>query len=540
MMGRKVLGIAGSLRNARGGRGNRALISELEAIGSKEELTAYLARQSQVIVEQFLAAGIGEGKSFDEVYRKLREAGGDAGLSNTEAALAAALWAAHREGAEIDHLSLGEYFTVDGRVRNSEELRWKLIDADGLLISGPVYFGDRGSLAESLIAFISNDDELREALRGRLYGGITVGAKRNGGQETALIYQMLDMVNLGLLTVGNDSETTAQYGGTGHAGDVGTMWKDAYGLETSMGTGRRIARTLRYFASTERSIAPRTLFLLLGDHGSIGASFVTRLAERFGSGLLPTVLDVTGRPLHRCIACDICPTHVGMDEDYRCVITAKSDSMSSLHPHLLHHDLIIPVVTSLPGVAGGSSYQTFLERTRYLRHCDFIWTDVLIAPLVLEEPGDFRTLPIRMMTSFIRHHTVMAKPMVAYLQDGRVTNAASVEDDFSRTLEAAARLTAGRLTLAKGAAATTRYNPIGYVLSAEKEREDQLRDTRRTPAQARHDRLVADAEARLAAHTAASPTPRVADEDTGPRPLRFRLVDDGRPLASAERPRNRQ
>ena len=38
-----------------------------------------------------------------------------------------------------------------------------------------------------------------------------------------MIYQLHDMMDLGFLGVGNDYETTSQYGGTGHAGDIGTM-----------------------------------------------------------------------------------------------------------------------------------------------------------------------------------------------------------------------------------------------------------------------------------------------------------------------------
>jgi multimeric flavodoxin WrbA len=492
-----ILGIAASLRNARCGARNRSLVDELRAIGTKDELATYLSRQSQVIVEQFLDAGRREGKDFLEIYRNLTRERRDVGLSNTETALAAALWAAHREGAEIDHVSLGEHFTADGRQRRTDELRAKLLAADGLLISGPVYFGDRGSLAESLIAFIAGDAELRESLRGRVYGGIAVGAKRNGGQETTLIYQMLDMVRLGLLTVGNDSETTAQYGGTGHAGDVGTMWKDAYGLETSMGTGRHMARVLKYFSAARRGVPPRALFLVLQDDQGVAASFVNRLVECFGRSLLPTVIDVTDRLIDRCVACDLCPTRVGFDEEYRCAITARADAMSSLHTSLLHHDLIVPVVVSLRDRVVRSTYQTFIERTRYLRRSDYVWSDVMIAPLVLEEPGDHCSLPLRMMTSFIRHHTVMAKPMIAYLHDGRVANAASVEEDFARTLELAARLTAGRLTLAQEVAPEQHYTPVGYVISAQKEAEDRRLDRRLAPARARRDRLIAEANARL-------------------------------------------
>jgi multimeric flavodoxin WrbA len=492
-----ILGIAASLRNARCGAGVRSLVEELRAIDTKADLLSYLSRQSQVIVEQFLDAGRREGKDFLEIYRNLRREGRDTGLSNTETALAAALWAAHREGAHVDHLSLSDHFTADGRQRRTDELRAKLLAADGLLISGPVYFGDRGSLAESLIAFIAGDADLRRALHGRLYGGIAVGAKRNGGQETTLIYQMLDMANLGFLTVGNDSETTAQYGGTGHAGDVGTMWKDTYGLDTSMGTGRHLARASRYFGAARMGIAPRTLFLVLEDVNGVASSFVDRLITRFGQSMLPTVIDVTGRVIDRCIACDICPTRVGFDEEYRCAITARADGMSGLHASLLHHDLLVPVATSLRQPAIRSTYQTFIERTRYLRRSDYVWSDLMIAPLVLEEAGDHRSLPIRMMTSFIRHHTVMAKPSIAYLADGRVTNVTSVEEDFARTLELAGRLAAGRLTLAAETAPAQPYTPVGYVLSAAKEAEDRRLDRRLAPARARRDRLLAEAEARL-------------------------------------------
>jgi multimeric flavodoxin WrbA len=492
---RKVLGIAASLRNARWGAGNRGLIDHLCALGSKEELLAYLTKESQLHLENFREAGQSDGKDAFEIFCNLQKKPGDSGLSNSEVVLAAALWAAHKEGADIDHLSLSEHFTASGEQRRPEILREKLLAADGLLISGPVYFGDRGSLAESLIEFIANDAGLRTAMRGRLYGGIAVGAKRNGGQETTLIYQMLDMVNLGFLTVGNDSDTTAQYGGTGHAGDVGTMHKDSYGIDTSMGVGRRMGRVLKQLCtqSTLRDV-PRTLFLILQDAYNIGASTVDRLITRFGSDMHASVLNVTGRNIMRCIACDICPKQFEPDDIYSCIIAAKIDSMADLHRSLLYHDLIVPVGVSLQEPFPGSIYQTFLERTRYLRHADFIWSDVLIAPLVLEEPGDYRSLPIRMMTSFLRHHTVMAKPMIGYVTGGEVNNLKHIEEDFSRTLTFAARLAAGRLAQTKKTSPVLRYNPVGYAIVSGKDKADERR---RQAGEARQNRLITEAENRL-------------------------------------------
>ena len=71
---------------------------------------------------------------------------------------------------------------------------------------------------------------------------------------------MQDFMELGMLGLGNDSLTTAQYGGTGHAGDVGTAAKDEYGLNTSIGTGKRMAEVLkidRYRASAKLTNKPK-------------------------------------------------------------------------------------------------------------------------------------------------------------------------------------------------------------------------------------------------------------------------------------------
>src|SRR5688500_9294657 len=101
----RLLGIAASLRNARWGIGNQAIIDHLKTIKKKKELFKYLTVESKLHLENFLEAGRKEGKDFLEIYDNLKKNHGDAGLSNSEVALAAALWAAHQEGADIEHLS---------------------------------------------------------------------------------------------------------------------------------------------------------------------------------------------------------------------------------------------------------------------------------------------------------------------------------------------------------------------------------------------------------------------------------------------------
>ena len=61
---------------------------------------------------------------------------------------------------------------------SQEELKNKIMACDAILLSGPVYFGDRGSLAQSFLDYCSENTEISAHLKGKIYGGIAVGAKR--------------------------------------------------------------------------------------------------------------------------------------------------------------------------------------------------------------------------------------------------------------------------------------------------------------------------------------------------------------------------
>src|SRR3990172_7395895 len=150
----RILGIAASLRSARWGGGNDALIGDLLACGTEDALKRYLTDQAELHLQNFIDAGRAKGQSFLEIYDNLHKLTGDRGLSNSEVALAAGLWASARAGAEIEHVSLAEHFPPAGAPRRVGELKASLRSADGILLSGPVYFGDRGSLAEELVDLI--------------------------------------------------------------------------------------------------------------------------------------------------------------------------------------------------------------------------------------------------------------------------------------------------------------------------------------------------------------------------------------------------
>ncbi|MDP6473529.1 MAG: NAD(P)H-dependent oxidoreductase [Alphaproteobacteria bacterium] len=495
-----ILGLSASLRAARSKAGAKNLAAEITALPSRERLDDFLGEQAKIHLDQFVEAGRKDGLPFDQIYRRLQKTEGLRGLSNSEITLAAALWGVCDQAGDINHIALSNHFRADGTVADLEALKQALIAADGILLSTPVYFGDRGSLSQRLIEMIRADDGLQKALAGKVYGGLAVGAKRNGGQETTLIYQMLDMLDIGLLGVGNDSDTTAQYGGTTHAGDIGTSPKDSYGINTSIGTGRRIARVAAELGAgkqAELSDLPRLGVWLLQDRG---AEMAARLAPFLDSANADvSLLNPVGRKIRPCIACDICPTHIGPDEEYRCIIGRRDDAMKDLHDSLLTPDILLPALFS-PKRRDElvSVYQEFMERTRYLRRGDYVFTDRLVAPLIFAELGSGEHLDVRVMTSFIRHHTVMCRPITGWLKDGKLINAEDVEDGIARAVANGRRLTAGRLASSSLELTGTQYRPVGYVLAQAKDNEAQAMNAREEAVDMRRKRLAEEARRRLA------------------------------------------
>jgi len=472
----KILGISGSLRNARRGRGNQSLIEELNLLKTQEDLDKYLADQANYHLENFLEAGRKEKLPFDKMYLNLKKQRGDKGLSNSEIALSAALWSAKQLGAEIDHISLSEYFLENSKRKNLDEFIAKLKAADGFIISTPVYFGDRSSLPQSFLNLIRTDIVLQNELKEKVYAGIAVGAKRNGGQETTLIYQMLDMLNVDILSVGNDSETTSQYGGTCLAGDVGTMPKDRYGLDTAMGTGRRLARVVDMLKrAKERNLKGkhRISFWLLQDKDQVAYNYVKKLVAS-NSEIDARIIDISSKNIIRCLACDICPTHISVDDEYRCIINNPTDDLKDFHSELLWADAVIPVAFSPVNRDGIlSNYQRFMERTRYLRRGDYVLSDVISAPLVIDEIGSNENLHIRMMTAMVRHHTILSKPIIAYKYNGAIVNEKEVATDFIRLNQQIRDVAKAKLLAYSSNVNHLKYKPVGYVLSSAKDAEDE-------------------------------------------------------------------
>ena len=469
-----IVGLSASLRGSRHGIGLRDLSVELARCHDLNSLKAFLETESGALLEAFNAARA-KGVTFDEMYRDLRRSTGLRGLSNCEVALAAALWGALQEKVEIACVNLSDHFPETGEPRNLGELRSLLMEADGLVLSGPVYFGDRSSVAQEFVHFLYGDPELQAHLRGRVFGGLAVGAKRNGGQETTLIYQLLDMINLGMLGVGNDAGSTSQYGGTVVAGDVGTAARDNYGLETSIDTGRRVARVVKGLEAgkkTRPAHAHVAIWLLQDSEDRRGFMLANRFVEQLEQpGLTIQISDFTREDVHRCIACDICPVRTGPTEEYRCIVTSRRDLFAREHGALIKPDAVLLAAYSPRNKQKLESvYQRFIERTRYLRRDDYAIGDLLTAPLVFSEIEASQNLHLRMLTSMVRHHTILHRPLLGFEHQGEVLNWSSLVGQGQNFIDQAKRIRAARNAEQGLLAAGREYVPVGYEISTEEKR----------------------------------------------------------------------
>ena len=120
-----------------------------------------------------------------------------------------------------------------------------------------------------------------------------------------------------------------------------------------------------------------------------------------------------------------------------------------------------------------SNYQKFLERTRYLRRGDYLLSNTISAPIVLEEVGAHENMHVRAVTSMIRHHTVLSKPLIGIVHKNDVINWDEIKNGFDDLLHSCERLMKGKLATYSHDQEHLKYKPIGYVLSAVKDKEDE-------------------------------------------------------------------
>jgi len=462
----KILGISASLRNRRFAYKNE-LVEDIKKIQNLDGIKSFVNNQVKITFKEI--ENLNKNLSFEENYKQLKKFKGNRGLSNSEAALVYALWQVYRNGVDIDYLSLSNIFENENKSKISF-FKKKFLECDALLISGPVYFGDRGSLTQRMIEFINSDKQCINHVKKIFYAGLAVGAKRNGGQETTLIFQMIDFLNMGAKVVGNGHDTTSQYGGTLVAGDIGKVQDDDYGIRTSLSTGDNLSKCLKEFIQSKKDnktkkvnqkIEPKicNVFVMQDNKEEectkIISSFVKNNKK---TNVKFNIFKVFKEKVYRCIACDLCPTSYGNKNEYRCIINNKDDFFKLYHKEIINCDSFIFAAYSGENFFNiKSNYQQFIERTRYLRRDDYTMGSKLVTSFIVSEVNSNRNLHIRTLTSLIRHKNILSKPLLVFKNQNSYINIDGVKKEFKNFINDIENINSKK--------EESTYVPIGYEIS---------------------------------------------------------------------------
>ena len=167
-----------------------------------------------------------------------------------------ALNTAKEEGAEVEFISLSglelnpciacnvckeedECIIMD----DLNDVLKKIEEADGIIIGSPVYFGGVSAQTKMLIDR-SRPSRKGFKLKNKVGGAISVGASRNGGQETT-IRQIHDFMLIHSMIVVGDSEPSAHYGGTGVGGASNDCENDDFGINTARNLGKKVVEVVK-------------------------------------------------------------------------------------------------------------------------------------------------------------------------------------------------------------------------------------------------------------------------------------------------------
>lgn len=408
-------------------------------------------------------------------------------LCNSEILSAAAMLGARQRGASVEYLPLVRLFQMkespvfrfdDGdEIEDAEfmdtldydetamaEMIAAIQTADGIVLATPVYFGDRSSVANKVMQITA----LKGLLKHKVFGVVSVGAKRNGGQETCNIYSMIEALNQGAVVVGN-GPPTSQYGGTAVGGNKAHVLEDTWGLQSAFGVGAKVAHNADIFAHGGSAMEDdRVRIPVLITMDTDDRQLVRYLEQLIGDVqaeipwvefVLHEIIDAT---IYRCLGCSTCPRQSETDPAAaRCAIHDPDDYLEILRASLLQADgAILAGLNILDPSRLIFRYQVLTERMRYVRRNDFELTDLLMASLCYNQFGATVNAihSMKALTSYIRQNTTFHRPIEILEHEGMLLESGKSHlIDFCR---AAQKMKHGKHTVPRPAA---RYETGGIA-----------------------------------------------------------------------------
>jgi multimeric flavodoxin WrbA len=387
-------------------------------------------------------------------------------ISNSDGCLLASLFGATQKGCEIRAINLRSFFSnksYEFRSKDEKKELYEIVkDADGFICATPVYFGDCSSYLKEFVRFLYEED----LIKNKIIGLNSVGAKRNGGQETAISYTLYDVLKKGGLICGN-GPSTSQYGGTAWAGDLGAVREDFFGIETSIGTGQKIASVAKILKSTKnlKKDKLKISVWIVRDKESIVygriKEIINKIREVFHESVELDVLRICNLNLERCLGCSICPYYYDKSSQYGVFKDRiQDDDLSGIYSRLIETDgIIVAGYNSVNSTGVKDLFSIFIERTRQIRRDDFLLTNLPVLAYSIEEVGNGSLFSMKVMTSFLRHNSIILPPIEQYIIHNEIMN--NIDQRIYDFITLAKSIKQGRKYIKEQRI----YKPIGYSIS---------------------------------------------------------------------------
>lgn len=359
---------------------------------------------------------------LDSYSAYISELGREKRVSNSEVAAFLAAFGAKREGCDVELFRLNEMIDERGTANDRcSDLISRLIgEAEGLIIATPLHFGNPSSYLMRFLQLLSTSQQF--PLSGKVVGHVTVGARRNGGQEAGNIFGLFECAQLGAVIVG-DGPPFSQSGGVMESRHAEDALKDLDGVQSCLRIGSRIVRALNVLKGGELRDTAKVRLAIITDSleaARFASENILPIVESNGKAT-GTVVNLEDYAIERCIGCSTCPIETA--SPYRCIV---EDRMVELEPIVANADGIIVCLEARSSLWSSYAWQTFIERSRYLRRDNYRFANKPITSIQYCRNLDVTPFHIRIIPPCFKHDMLFIGP-TANVYEELVTRPATVQ-----------------------------------------------------------------------------------------------------------------
>ncbi len=337
-------------------------------------------------------------------------------LSNSEVSAAVACFGAFSAKSDVKLVRLNELIDVQGNGNSQypKFLEEIIYDASAIIVASPLHFGNPSSYLMRLLHDLTKINN--SPFENKVIGQTVVGARRNGGQEAGNIFGLFEYSQLGAAVVG-DGPPFSQSGGILESRNPKTALQDKEGIQSGLNLGSRVVRA-SVILDNQNYHPNGNVAIITDTDGAYECAqkFILPILER-SENMRCRVINLSKYRIERCIGCNECP--VNTDSYYKCII---NDEMFELEKEVIDADGFIVCLEADNNLWSSYNWQTFVERSRYLRRGDYKFANKPIMSVQYCSSENVMPFHIRVLSPAFKHDMIFVGPSLTLTKNSQTTN----------------------------------------------------------------------------------------------------------------------